>query len=64
MLVDMGAVRFYTAPWSYFDPLIELLGGRRGLHCTQLSVLISSSLQALYRTIPLPCKLPANLNVK
>lgn len=43
MLVDMGAIYFYTAPWNYFDPLIDLPGGRRDLHSTQLSVLISSS---------------------
>lgn len=55
---------FILAPENYFKPLIDLLGGRRGLHSTWLSVLISFSLQAFYRIIPLPYKLPVNLNIK
>lgn len=55
---------FKLSPEYCFKQLIDLLGGRRGLHSTWLCVLISSTLQGFYRMIPLPNKLPVNPNVK
>lgn len=49
---------------NYFKLLTDVLGGRRGLHSTWFSVLISSLLQALYGMILLPYKLAVNLNIK
>lgn len=49
---------------SYFKLLTEVLGGRRGLHSTWFSVLISSLLQAFYGMILLPYKLAVDLNIK